>query len=244
MLRRCLVLALMSWCWALPMRAACAQTRAVVELFTSQGCSSCPPADKLIGELAGDPSLVVMSIPIDYWDYLGWKDTLASPRNTARQKAYARARGDGQVYTPQAVVNGSMHALGSDKAAIEQAIAKTRKNGAMSSAPLMVGVRDGSISIALPETEGAAGAEAWLCGLTRSATIAIGRGENKGRSVTYHNVARRWVKLGDWSGHARTFSVPAQTLAGDGIDEAAVLVQRGSPERPQTILGAAFAALH
>jgi hypothetical protein len=75
MLRRCLVLALMSWCWALPMRAAYAQTRAVVELFTSQGCSSCPPADRLIGELAGDPSLVVMSIPIDYWDYLGWKDT-------------------------------------------------------------------------------------------------------------------------------------------------------------------------
>jgi hypothetical protein len=142
------------------------------------------------------------------------------------------------------VVNGSIHALGSDKAAIEQAIAKTRKNGAMSSAPLMVGVRDGSISIALPETEGAAGAEAWLCGLTRSATIAIGRGENKGRSVTYHNVARRWVKLGDWSGHARTFSAPAQTLAGDGIDEAVVLVQMGSPERPQTILGAAFAALH
>ncbi|MFZ1088828.1 MAG: DUF1223 domain-containing protein, partial [Xanthobacteraceae bacterium] len=129
----------MSSCWALPMRAAYAQTRAVVELFTSQGCSSCPPADKLIGELAGDPSLVVMSIPIDYWDYLGWKDTLASPRNTARQKAYARVRGDGQVYTPQAVVNGSIHALGSDKAAIEQAIAKTRKNGAMSSAPLMVG---------------------------------------------------------------------------------------------------------
>jgi hypothetical protein len=244
MLRRCLVLALMSWCCALPMHAAHAQTRAVVELFTSQGCSSCPPADKLIGELARDPSLVVMSIPIDYWDYLGWKDTLASPRNTARQKAYARARGDGQVYTPQAVVNGSVHALGSDKAAIEQAIAKTRKNDAMSIAPVTLGLREGSISIVLPETEDAVSGEAWLCGLSRSATIAIGRGENKGRSVTYHNVVRRWVKLGDWSGHGRTFSVPAQTLAGDEIDEAAVLVQRGSPERPQTILGAAFAALH
>src|ERR1700681_4440438 len=150
MLRRCLVLALMSWCCALPMRAAHAQTRAVVELFTSQGCSSCPPADKLIGELAGDPSLVVMSIPIDYWDYLGWKDTLASPRNTARQKAYARVRGDGQVYTPQAVVNGSIHALGSDKAAIEQAIAKTHKNGAMSLSPVTVAIAEGRINLSVP----------------------------------------------------------------------------------------------
>ncbi len=229
------------------MSAAQAQTRAVVELFTSQGCSSCPPADKLLGELASDPSLVVMSIPIDYWDYLGWKDTLASPRNTARQKAYARTRGDGQVYTPQAVVNGSLHALGSDKVAIEQAIAKSRKSGAMSVSsvsPVMLAVRDGQISLALPETEGEARGEAWLCGLTRNVTIAIGRGENNGRTITYHNVARRWVKLGDWAGHARSFSVPAQTLAGDGIDSAAVLVQMGSPERPQTILGAAFAALH
>jgi hypothetical protein len=105
-------------------------------------------------------------------------------------------------------------------------------------------LRDGRINVTLPDTERVAGAEAWLCGLTRSATIAIARGENKGRTITYHNVARRWVKLGDWAGHARTFSVPAQAITGEGIDEAAVLVQVGSPERPQTILGAAFAALH
>ena len=103
--------------------SAQAQPRAVVELFTSEGCSSCPPADRLLGELAADPSLVALSVHIDYWDYIGWKDTLADPRNTARQKAYAHARGDGRVYTPQAVVNGSLHALGSDKAAIEHAIA-------------------------------------------------------------------------------------------------------------------------
>src|SRR5438552_17846390 len=136
-----------------PHSAAHAQSRAVIELFTSQGCSSCPPADQLLGQLTADPSLVPVSVPVDYWDYLGWKDTLASPRNTARQKAYARARGDGQVYTPQVVVNGSVHALGSDKAAIEQAIVKTRKNGAMSIAPVTLGLREGSISIVLPETE-------------------------------------------------------------------------------------------
>src|ERR1700674_199157 len=86
--------------------------RALLELFTSQGCSSCPAADKLLGELAADPSLVPISVPIDYWDYLGWKDTLADPRNTARQKAYAHVRDDGQVYTPQGVVNGSLQVLG------------------------------------------------------------------------------------------------------------------------------------
>jgi hypothetical protein len=242
--RRSLALALISCCWALSPSLSHAQTRAVVELFTSQGCSSCPLADKLMGELAADPSLVAISIPIDYWDYLGWKDTLASPRNTARQKAYARTRGDGQVYTPQVVVNGSVHVLGSDKAAIEQAIAKTRNNGAMSVAPVALTLHEGRISLTLPETAGEPSGEAWLCALTRDTTVAIGRGENKGRTVTYHNVVRRWVKLGDWAGHAHTFSVPAQSIAGDGIDGAAVIVQAGSPERPQTILGAAFAALH
>ncbi|HEY2185447.1 MAG TPA: DUF1223 domain-containing protein [Xanthobacteraceae bacterium] len=244
MLRGCLVLALTSWCWTLPSSCAYAQTRAVIELFTSQGCSSCPPADKLLGDLASDPSIVAISVPIDYWDYLGWKDTLADPHNTARQKAYAHTRGDGQVYTPQAVVNGSVHALGSDKAAIEQAIARSRKEGAMSLAPITLAFSGGRISLVLPETEGAETGEAWLYGLVHSVTIPIARGENKGRTVTYHNVARRWVKLGDWSGHARSWSVPAQTLSGEGIDGAAVLVQMGTPDKPKTILGAAFAALH
>ena len=100
------------------------EPRAVVELFTSQGCSSCPPADKLIGELAHDPSLVALSLPVDYWDYLGWKDTLALHGNSNRQRDYAVTRGDREVYTPQAVINGVVHALGSDKSAIEQAIAR------------------------------------------------------------------------------------------------------------------------
>ncbi|MET0721546.1 MAG: DUF1223 domain-containing protein, partial [Tardiphaga sp.] len=91
--------------------AACAtahaQPRAVVELFTSQGCSSCPPADKIIGELAKDPSVIALSMPIDYWDYLGWKDTLADKPFSARQKAYSQVRGDRNLYTPQVIVNGS-----------------------------------------------------------------------------------------------------------------------------------------
>jgi hypothetical protein len=245
MVRRCVAYALVVVCSATALCASArAQTRGVVELFTSQGCSSCPPADKLLGELAHDPSLVAISVPIDYWDYLGWKDTLANPRNTARQKAYAHVRGDGQVYTPQAVVNGSIHALGSDKAAIEHAIAKTRMNGAMALSSVAFAIADGRINLSVPEVADApAGAEAWLCGLMKTAPIAIARGENKGRTVTYHNVARHWVKLGDWTGHAKSWSVPMQALAGDGIDEAVVLLQSGTIEKPRIILGAALMAL-
>src|SRR6202171_4149699 len=121
--------------------------RALLELFTSQGCSSCPAADKLLGELAADPSLVVLSVPIDYWDYLGWKDTLADPSHSARQRAYSRVRGDRQVYTPQIVVNGSMHVLGSDRAAVDRMIAQTDQKPSGMSLPVLLTVTASSLSI-------------------------------------------------------------------------------------------------
>src|SRR5580700_11394744 len=114
-------------------RPAHAEPRSVVELFTSQGCSSCPPADKIIGELAKDPSVIALSMPIDYWDYLGWKDTLADARFSARQKAYSQMRGDRKVYTPQVVVNGSAHVVGSDRSGIEGAIDDSTKTGSVMS---------------------------------------------------------------------------------------------------------------
>jgi hypothetical protein len=239
-MRRCLAYAAVVICSSL--QPAQAEPRAVIELFTSQGCSSCPPADQLLGELTSDASLVAVSVPVDYWDYLGWKDTLADPHNTARQKAYAHARGDGQVYTPQVVVNGTLHALGSDKAAIELAIAASRKNGAMSLLPKLA-VGDGRLTITVPDVDGHAGGEVWLVGIVKAATIAIARGENKGRTITYHNVARRWIKLGDWTGKANSWSIPVQTLKAANVDEAAVLVQSGTTEKPKTILGATLAGI-
>jgi len=117
-------------------RPAHADPRAVIELFTSQGCSSCPPADNILGELAKDPSVIALSMPIDYWDYLGWKDTLADARFSARQKAYSRVRGDREVYTPQVVVNGSAHVIGSDRAGIENAIHTTKQAEGVMSVPV------------------------------------------------------------------------------------------------------------
>jgi hypothetical protein len=225
-----------------------AEPRAVIELFTSQGCSSCPAADKLAGELARDPSLIVMSLPIDYWDYLGWKDTLALPGHTKRQKAYSKARGDREVYTPQVIVNGVAQVLGSNKEAIEQAIAQTGKQDGTLSLPLKLSITGDQISVSVPAAKDSSDkndnkGEVWLCPITRNADVAIAKGENSGNTVTYHNVVRRWIKLGDWTGAARTFTVPKQDVTAVGGDAVAVVLQSGTKEAPSTMLGATVAAL-
>ena len=222
---------------------ASAEPRAVIELFTSQGCSSCPPADKLAGELARDPSLIVMSLPIDYWDYLGWKDTLALPGHTNRQRAYSRTRGDREVYTPQIVVNGVAQVIGSDKSAIDGAIAETHKQPSTLSLPVSLSVAGDQISVNVPAAKDSAKGEIWLCPISRTVSVEIGRGENSGHTITYHNVLRRWVKLGDWTGAARSFKVPVGDVTGAGGDAVAVVVQAGPKEAPSSMLGAAITAL-
>jgi hypothetical protein len=226
------------------------EPRAVVELFTSQGCSSCPPADKIIGELANDPSLLTMSLAVDYWDYLGWKDTLALHSHSDRQRAYANARGDRAVYTPQVVVNGIVHVLGSDKAGIEKAIAQTRALAAPLTLPVTMIIADGKVIVNVPAAkDGHHSGEVWLCPITSKATVAVGRGENNGHTLTYSNVVRRWVKLGDWNGKAATFSVPVADLPDadyslHDVDQLAVIVQSGVVAQPGLMLGAATASLH
>jgi hypothetical protein len=221
-----------------------AETRGVIELFTSQGCSSCPAADKLMGELAQDPTLVSVSLPIDYWDYLGWKDTLADPRNTARQKGYSKVRGDRQVYTPQVVVDGAMHVVGSDRGAIEKAIEKSREKPGTLSLPVTLKVANDGLTVVVPDgTATGSVADVWICGVSKAITVAIKRGENRGKTITYHNVARHWLKLEGWNGKAHTWTVPLKDVGGENVDGAAVMVQTGTTERPSAILGASMAAL-
>jgi hypothetical protein len=220
--------------------AVAAETRAVIELFTSQGCSSCPPADQLLGQLAKEPGVVAMSLPIDYWDYLGWKDTLATPGHTARQRAYAGARGDRAVYTPQVVVNGTVHVQGSDKPAIERAIAQTRQQAGTLSVPVALTMDGGRIHVTVTASpEGRAAAEVWLCPITKNVPVAIGRGENRGQTITYYNVARRWIKLGDWTGTTRSWSLPVSDVDAEQANSVAVLVQAGEASKPGRMLGAA-----
>jgi len=230
-------------------RPAHADPRAVVELFTSQGCSSCPPADKIIGELAKDPSVIAMSMPIDYWDYLGWKDTLADSRFSARQKAYSRMRGDREVYTPQAVVNGSVHVIGSDRSSIENAIGATRKGDKgeeVMSIPVTM-TQSGkqiTVSVAAASKMPAKHGEVWICSISKSVPISIARGENHGKEITYHNVVRNLVKLGDWNGNPGSWTVSLDSVAHDGVDAAVAYVQDGSRDEPGPMLGAAYTSLH
>src|SRR5262249_11035328 len=221
-----------------------AEPRAVVELFTSQGCSSCPAADKLLGELGKDSSIITMSLPITYWDYLGWKDTLAIDGHTNRQRAYSRLRGDREVYAPEVVVNGSVQVLGSDRAGIEDAIIHSHERTDALSLPISLAVVDGEIKVTTAEAKTPGAGEVWLCSLSKSVPVVIGRGENRGRTITYHNVVRHWVKLGDWTGAAGTWSVPLKDVESDGVDEVAVVVQTGSAQSPGSMLGAAMTSLH
>ncbi|WP_438278897.1 DUF1223 domain-containing protein [Nitrobacter sp.] len=228
-------------------RPTLADPRAVVELFTSQGCSSCPAADKILGDLSKDPSIVAMSMPIDYWDYLGWKDTLADNRFTARQKAYSLMRGDRDVYTPQVIVNGSAHVIGNDREAIDTAVRDTRKNEEVMSVPVSMAISGKQLNVSVasaradhPSDHG----EIWICAIAKAVPIAIGRGENGGREVTYHNVVRSWLKVGDWTGKAGTWAVPIENIARDGVDAAVVYVQDGNRDRPGLMLGAAYTPLH
>jgi hypothetical protein len=228
-------------------RPAHADPRAVVELFTSQGCSSCPPADKLLGELAKDPSVIALSMPIDYWDYLGWKDTLADARFSARQKAYSRMRGDREVYTPQVVVNGSVHVIGSDRAGIESAIGHTRKADGVMSVPVTMTQAGKQINVSVAASgkgPAAMHGEVWICSISKAVSISIGRGENSGREITYHNVVRNLLKVGDWDGSPGSWNVPLENISREGVDAAVVYVQDGSRDRPGPMLGAAYTPLH
>jgi hypothetical protein len=214
--------------------------RNVLELFTSQGCSSCPPADRILSRLARDPSVLALSFPVDYWDYIGWKDTLAEPNYTARQKAYASSSGKGQIYTPQMIVNGLTDAVGSDLKAIEQAEGATAKRGVLS-VPLTVVEQGDKINVSV----GAAGAASpkaagvYLLAFASSRTVTVQRGENAGSTLTYANVVRAMTKIGEWSGAPINLEADLSQAHLNGADSYAVIVQAGERASPSAILAAA-----
>ena len=219
-----------------------AQTRGVIELFTSQGCSSCPPADQLLGRFADDHAIVAMSLPIDYWDYLGWKDTLALPDNTARQRGYARARGE-LVYTPQVVINGKVPVPGANEQAIAQALVETRNDPSILVLPVELKLSGNELAIRIPAGSTPSGAQIWVCGLTSSMPVSIERGENRGHTLTYHNVIRHRLKLGSWTGAALDLHVPTADFVDNTVDRVAVIVQAGTLDNPGPMLGAAIEPL-
>jgi hypothetical protein len=199
----------------------------VVELFTSQGCSSCPPADALLGELARRKDIIALTFNVNYWDYLGWSDTLASPAYTDRQRAYAAAMQDRRVYTPEMVIGGSVNAVGSDRGTVMSAIDTVRHAGTQHLKIELARDKD-HVIVRLPDGPAEVEATIWLVRYDHRQEVAIGRGENGGRTLTYHNVVRELTNLGLWNGKAKEISYMADDLTRGGSDGCAVIVQRGS----------------
>lgn len=211
----------------------------VLELFTSQGCSSCPPADALLADFIGRDGVIALSLPVDYWNYLGWEDTLAKHAHTERQRAYALARGDAEVYTPQMVIGGYLHAVGSDRAAIEAAIAAAQVRPQV---PVAVSTYGSAVHIevgnALPE--GPTWGTVWVVLYDAEETVEIARGENAGRTVTYRNVVIDMHRLTMWRGEAIRVELPIAEMRDAQADGCVILIQEERSGIPGPIVGAAI----
>jgi len=199
------------------------KNRTVIELFTSQGCSSCPPADMLAKRLAKDDSLLVISRPVTYWDRLGWKDTLARPENTDLQRSYASKGNAGSgVYTPQIVVNGGDGAVGSREGDIRSIVRRSR----MAGPEIQVDRDDMGQVIVTISGKSRHMASVSLLALSSSETVQVGRGENGGRKLHYTNVVKAETNLGSWAGEKVSFPLAATSLNIAGADKYAVILQR------------------
>jgi len=205
--------------WLAASGAGAATMPVVVELFTSQGCSSCPPADQLLGELAKRPDVIALAYHVDYWDQLGWHDRFSSSDATGRQRAYARKLGADNIYTPQMVVDGTLDLVGSDRSQVMAAL-KGRREGV---APA-ISQADGKLKIDVPAGEGG---EVTLVAYSREAETKVARGENAGKSLKEYDIVRAIRNLGSWDGTARQFSLDLAALPPDCSD-VAVLLQKDS----------------
>lgn len=205
----------------------------VVELYTSQGCSSCPPADAFLGELAKRDDLLALSVHVDYWDYIGWKDRFASAANTQRQRDYARNFRMRYVYTPQMVIQGAYQVTGSDRTKVLASIEKAAKTKRV---PVTFERKQGKIHVALPGAHTTDEAAVWLTLFDYRHETAIRRGENGGRTLRYYNVVRKMVRIGTWSGQEMKIPTGITDEMAAGRDGCGVIVQSLKSGR---ILGAA-----
>jgi hypothetical protein len=206
----------------------------VVELFTSQGCSSCPPADALMAELAKRPDVIALSFNVDYWDYTGWKDNLARPEFGQRARAYVDRLKLQSPYTPQMIVDGLIDVAGNNRAKVTGVVEK-QANGPRTAVPVTIAAANGKIGVTVGAGTGAAKI---LVLRTQSAVaVDIGQGENKGKKITYTNSVRRVMDAGDWTGAQMSFALPqVEPDAAKPSDGVVVILQQG-PGGP--ILGAA-----
>jgi hypothetical protein len=204
---------------------------AVVELFTSEGCNSCPPAEAYVGELAGRPDVLALAFHVEYWDDLGWRDRFGLSQAVERQRNYARTLRLGSVYTPQVVVDGNADYVGSNRSSIDRALRDGRQGP-----PVTLSIGPDEVSVRMePATQAGARGDVVLVSYLRKAVTPIGRGENAGRTLAEYNIVRSVQTIGRWDGAAQEFHTKLASLPRDATD-VAVLVQ--SPGQG-TILSAA-----
>jgi hypothetical protein len=208
----------------------------VVELFTSEGCSSCPPADALLGELAQRQYVLPLSFHVDYWDYIGWKDRFADAQYTRRQYAYAEARGGSMVYTPQMIVAGAIDVVGSDRAAVEKALKTAYSRNTMYRLHVMREA-DGQVVVQFPDAPIGVPATIWLVTYQKSAESHVKAGENAGRELKTYNVVRSLKKVGIWNGQATEITLSIDESA-ERPDGCAVIANQA--EHGPIIAAAAF----
>jgi hypothetical protein len=196
----------------------------VVELYTSQGCSSCPPADALLADLARQPGVIPLALHVDYWDYIGWKDEFAHPGFTKRQKSYAKAAGERMIYTPQMIVGGVERVVGHEPEEVSGAIARL---AALPSPVRLTISREGGQIVIRAEADPPLDAPAMvqLVGYRDGATVDIAHGENAGLAVEYRNIVTSWERLDDWSG----VEPLTMRVASTGDHPVVVIVQRQGP---------------
>jgi hypothetical protein len=224
------------------------QPKAVVELFTSQGCSSCPPADEVMKALIRQGDVVALAFHVDYWNYLGWNDTLASKDNTARQYAYAKSLGRSGVYTPQSIVNGEDEANGRDLAGIRARIDDLEKTGKGLIIPIGLALNGQEIDISIgsePEDrKRSPNANVVVVYFDVEERVKVEKGENSGRDITYAHPVRDVQTIGMWDGNAKRFTLPRSVIEGIDRNGAAILLQMMSEDgTPGRVLGAAAISL-
>lgn len=214
-----------------------AKIKGVVELFTAQGCASCPPADAAFRKLIRQGDVVALAYHVDYWNYLGWSDTMASKDNTARQYAYARALGRSGVYTPQAVVNGRDHMNGADLGAINVKLDDFQHKGQGLTIPVNATMKDDELSINIGAGQGKANVV--VVYFDKEQMVAPKGGENNGQQIAYMHAVSDVETVGMWDGKAMNIVLPANVLDKAGRRGLAVLLQSSTPSGdPAAIIGA------
>lgn len=199
----------------------------VVELFTSQGCSDCPAADRLVGELAKRKDVIALSLPITYWDMLGWKDTYATDANTQRQKAYAATMNHSGIYTPQMIIDGRLDVVGNQRDRVLAALSARSSDGyAEMSVPISIGTASGRVEISIPavKTRNKLLATIWVMRTLGQGSVNVEQGENRNHQLTYTNIVRDLQRAGEWNGEAMKIDLP-MTLAKTKHDGVVVLLQ-------------------